>query len=174
MQAFELSILNWIQTNCRTDFLDKFLPAVSDLCAHGEIWILLAVGLLIHKKYRRLGMVLALALILDGLCCNMILKPLIARSRPFQLNLTVALLVSQPTDWSFPSGHTAASFAAVGALLAEKSRLWKPAFVLATVIAFSRLYLYVHWPSDVLAGALLGTFLGFLSSWLFKRVSQAH
>ena len=150
------------------------MPVISALCAHGEIWILLAMILLLTKQHRRTGVVLALALALalDVLCCNVILKPLVARVRPCDVNEAVALLVSRPTDWSFPSGHTAASFAAAGALLAEKSGLRKPAFVLAVLIAFSRLYLYVHWPSDVLAGAVLGMVLGFAASWIVKRMKE--
>lgn len=172
MRALELGILNWIQANCRTGFLDAVLPFVSALCNHGEIWIALAVILLLIRRYRWTGAVLALALILDGLCCNVILKPLIARVRPCDVNAAVTLLVSRPTDWSFPSGHTAASFAAVGALLTEKNRLWKPAFALAVLIAFSRLYLYLHWPSDVLAGASLGTTLGFAAGRLMRWVEK--
>ncbi|BAK98256.1 putative undecaprenyl-diphosphatase [Oscillibacter valericigenes Sjm18-20] len=178
VRTFEFGILNWIQANCRTDFLDTVMPFASALCNHGEVWIALAVILLLTRRYRRTGVVLALALILDGLCCNVILKPLIARVRPCDVNAAVELLVSRPTDWSFPSGHTAASFAAVGALLTEKRRLWKPAFILAVLIAFSRLYLYLHWPSDVLAGAILGTVLGFaagrLTRWVEKKTGRAR
>lgn len=152
--------------------MDAVMPVISALCAHGEIWILLAVILLMIKRHRRTGIVLMLALVLDVLSCNGILKPLVARVRPCDVNEAVVLLVSRPTDWSFPSGHTAASFAAVGALLAERSALIKPAFVLAVLIAFSRLYLYVHWPSDVLAGAVLGTALGFAASWTVKRIEK--
>lgn len=172
MQGFELGVLDWIQLHCRTGFLDAAMPVISALCGHGEVWILLAVILLAIKKHRKTGAVLILALALDVICCNMILKPLVARPRPFAYNELVELLVARPADWAFPSGHTAASFAAVGALLAEKSRLWKPAFALAVMIAFSRLYLYVHWPSDVLAGALLGTALGFAASRLIQCLKK--
>ena len=106
---------------------------------------------------------------MDLLCCNMILKPLIGRVRPFAVNPLVELLVAAPLDASFPSGHTAVSFAAVFALKASGSPLWKPALVLASVIAFSRLYLYVHWPTDVLAGMLLGAALGQLAGLVVKK-----
>ena len=86
------------------------------------------------------------------------------------------LLVAEPTDWSFPSGHTAASFTAASALYAGGTRLWIPAAVLSLLIAFSRMYLYVHYPSDVLAGLILGTCLGFVGkrmlSWLESRWSR--
>ena len=112
---------------------------------------------------------MALALVLDLVCCNLILKPLVDRVRPFAVNTAVELLTAPPLDASFPSGHTAASFAAVFALKASGSRLWKPALVLAAAIAFSRLYLYVHWPSDVLFGAVLGAALGYAGAWLARR-----
>ena len=100
------------------------------------------------------------------------LTALIARPRPCDLNDAIQLLIPRPGDDSFPSGHTGISFAAVGALFAAKSRLGVPAFVLALIIAFSRLYLYVHWPSDVLAGALLGILMGFLAERLVRLLQH--
>ena len=125
--------------------------------------------LLLRKRDRWVGVSVALALVLDLVCCNLILKPLVDRVRPFAVNTAVELLTAPPLDASFPSGHTAASFAAAFALKASGSRLWKPALVLAAAIAFSRLYLYVHWPSDVLFGAVLGTALGYAGAWLAGR-----
>ena len=148
----ELFILDWIQAHLRCGFLDAVLPIISWTANHGEIWILLA-----------------LALVLDLVCCNLLLKPLIGRVRPFAVNPAVELLVSPPLDASFPSGHTAASFAAVFALRGSGSPLWKPALAVAVVIAFSRLYLYVHWPTDVLGGALLGAFLGWAAGEIAKK-----
>ena len=156
MQNFELAILDAIQAHLRYGFLDAVLPAVSWTCNHGELWILLAVVLVLFRKTRRQGWSVGCALVLDLICCNLILKPLVGRIRPFAV------------DASFPSGHTAASFAAVFALKASGSRLWKPALAVAVVIAFSRLYLYVHWPSDVLCGALLGAALGYAGAYLVK------
>lgn len=161
MQAFEFSILDWIQLHCRSGVLDALMPALSRICDHGEVWIALALVLLVWRRHRRAGAAVACALLLDVVCCNLVLKPLVARVRPCDLNTAVALLVPRPGDGSFPSGHTASSFAATAALLAAGDGLWKPAFALAVVMSFSRLYLYVHWPSDVLAGAVLGTVLGF-------------
>ena len=159
MQTLELLILDWIQEHMRCGALDILMPAVSRLSAHGEIWILLAVVLLL-KGRRREGVGVSLALVMDLVACNMLLKPLIGRLRPFSVNTAVELLLAAPVDGSFPSGHTAASFAAVFALKYSGSPLWKAAAVLAGVIAFSRLYLYVHWPSDILGGILLGFAVG--------------
>lgn len=109
-----------------------------------------------------------------ALLCNVILKPLVARIRPYDVNTAVQLLVSKPVDYSFPTGHTAASFASVVALfMAGERKLWKTALVLAVLIAFSRLYLYVHYPTDVLGGLILGLIAGYLGSrlilWLMAK-----
>ena len=164
MQAAELAVLDWLQAHLRCDFLDAVMPWISRICDHGEIWILLAAVLLLLRKHRWTGMSLSFALILDLICCNIVLKPLIGRVRPFLVNTAV--------EASFPSGHTAASFAAVFALRASGSPLWKPALVLAAGIAFSRLYLYVHWPTDVLGGIVVGAVVGTAGAWIAKRLRK--
>ncbi len=161
MSAYELSVLDWVQTHLRSAFGDAIMPAVSALGNAGVVWIVLALGLLLWRRTRRTGAALACALLVDVLLCNLTLKPLVARERPFALR-QIELLVARPTDASFPSGHTAASFAACSALGFAGSRLWIPALLLACLIAFSRLYLYVHFPTDVLGGALLGVLAGYL------------
>ena len=170
MEGLELAILNWIQAHLRCGFLDAVLPAVSRTADHGELWIILAVVLLLIRNQRKYGAAVACGLVLDLVSCNLLLKPLIGRVRPFAVNTAVELLVKAPLDASFPSGHTAASFAAVFALKTAGSPLWKPALAVAVVIAFSRLYLYVHWPSDVLAGALLGAAVGWAGAKIVENV----
>ena len=115
---------------------------------------------------------MAVSLLLEVLCCNVILKPLVARVRPFDVNTAVQLLIARPTDFSFPSGHTGASFAVVSALYFSKNRLWMPSLILAMLIAFSRLYLYVHYPSDVLAGALIGIMAGWFGYALIGLIER--
>ena len=169
MQAMELAVLDWIQAHLRCGFLDAVLPAISWTCNHGELWIILAAILLLRRRQRWTGVSLSFALVLDLLLCNMLLKPLVGRLRPFAVNAAAELLIPPPLDASFPSGHTAVSFAAVFALKTAGSPLWKPALALAVVIALSRLYLYVHWPSDVLGGALLGAAVG----WAGAKLTEA-
>ena len=93
MQAFELTILNWIQTHLRCGVLDAVMVPVSRICDHGEVWILLAAILLAIPKTRKLGTCMACGLALDLLFCNLALKPLIGRVRPFAVNPTVSLLI---------------------------------------------------------------------------------
>ena len=143
------------------------IPYLTMLGDAGAIWILLAIVLMLIPGKRKVGFTVAAALLIDLIICNGILKPLIARIRPYDLHTGISLLVKAPTDYSFPSGHTAASFAAASALLYRKDRLWIPAMVLAALIAFTRLYLYVHYPSDVLCGILVG----FLAGWIGWKVA---
>lgn len=175
--GFDIGILDFIQLYLRCDFLDTVMPLITMLGNGGILWILVCLVLLISPKTRKIGLVVMLALILEALCCNVILKPLIARVRPFDVNTAVQLLISRPRDFSFPSGHTGASFAVVGALYFSKHRLWIPSLIISILIAFSRLYLYVHYPTDVLAGALIGILAGWLGWVIAQRIerrSQGH
>ena len=164
----ERAILDSLQT-VHGEALDAVMPWVSRICDHGEVWLLLALLLLLRKKTRRHGTALLCALALNLLTCNVLLKPLVGRTRPF-VGQSIRLLIDPPLDASFPSGHTSSSFAAVLALRKSNSRLWKPALVLAALIAFSRLYLYVHWPSDVAGGAVLGAAMGTAGAKLSERI----
>lgn len=156
----EIWILDWIQ-GIRTPAGDMAMTWITRLGDAGAVWILLAAFLLVIPKTKKSGAVLAAALCVDIVLCNGILKNLLGRIRPCDVNPSVQLLVPRPDDFSFPSGHTAASFAAVTALkMAGEQKLWKPALVLAVLIAFSRLYLYVHYPTDILGGILVGGIAG--------------
>lgn len=159
---FEFQILDGLQA-WHTPVGDIVMKAVTSLGNGGIVWIALAVLLLLAPSRRRSGWILVFALLTDLLLCNVILKPAVGRVRPYEINQAVELLVARPVDASFPSGHTAASFASVAALyLAKERRLWIGALVLSVLIAFSRLYLYVHFPTDVLGGMLAGLLAGYL------------
>ena len=168
----EIEILNMIQ-KIRTPLLDTFMSNFTKLGNAGIVWILLTIVLLLIPKTRKSGFILAVALIVDLILCNGILKPLIARIRPFDVNTVIQLIVAKPHDYSFPSGHTAASFTAVMALyLAGEKKLWKIALTLAVLIAFSRLYLYVHYPTDVLGGIVTGVIAGYLGYKLTVKLTN--
>ena len=162
MLSFEFTILDWIQANLRNPIMDALMPAVTALGSSGLIWIVLAGILILIPKYRKVGTAVMAGLVLEIVCCNLVLKPLVARIRPCDVNTAVRLLIAWPDDFSFPSGH-----AAVAALYASRSKLWIPSLILAVLIAFSRLYLYVHYPSDVLAGIAIGIMAGWIG---FKLV----
>ena len=172
MLSFEFAVLDWIQANLQSPLMDLLMPAITALGSGGLIWIALAGILILIPKYRKAGVAVLAGLVLEVVCCNLVLKPLVARVRPCDVNTAVQLLIARPDDFSFPSGHTGASFAAVSALYAERNRLWIPALVLAAFIAFSRLYLYVHYPTDVLAGAAIGVMAGWAGAKLADAVRR--
>lgn len=160
--GIEFRILDFIQS-IRTPLGDAVMPIVSAFGNAGTIWILLAVVLLAIPKTRKSGFVLVAALFWDVVLCDGILKHLFARIRPCDVNTAIQLLIKKPKDFSFPSGHTAASIASVTALyFAGERKLWKGALLLSIAIMFSRLYLYVHYPTDILGGIVVGIASGYL------------
>ena len=154
------SILHWIQNTLVCPFMDFLMPKITLLGNGGAIWILAAVILLCTKRYRKQGVLLLAGLIVGVLVGNVCLKHLIARPRPCWLDSSVQLLIANPTDYSFPSGHTLSSVIGATVLTKTGRRFGYAAIPLAALIAFSRLYLYVHFPSDVFAAAVLGVAIG--------------
>lgn len=152
--SFELYILDRIQT-FRSVHMDYFMISITKLGDFGFIWILLCFLLYIQGSLH-LTFLLVSSLITETILCNLFLKPFVARIRPFNRNKSVYLLISEPHDYSFPSGHTAASFACVTVLFLTHSVIWKYALLISILISFSRLYLYVHYPTDILAGMFIG------------------
>lgn len=168
----ELRFLDFLQT-IHTPLLDKILAFITSLGNAGIIWIVLAVFLLILPKTRKTGIIVAAVLLMDLILCNLILKNLVARVRPYDVNTAIAILIKKPLDFSFPSGHTAASFAAMTALfLAKMKKAWIAALVLAVLIAFSRLYFYVHYPTDVLGGAVVGILSGIIGYAIIEKIDK--
>lgn len=148
--SIDWSILHWVRDVLTCPFLDFLMPKLILLSNGGAVW-LLAVGMLVG---------------------NVCLKNLIARPRPCWLDSSVRLLIADPTDYSFPSGHTLSSV--IGAtILTKTDRCFDYAAIpLAALIAFSRLYLYVHFPSDVLAAAVLGVMIGELAFYADRRWTE--
>lgn len=172
INQIELEILNWIQ-NIRTPAGDVIMPFVSKLGNAGLIWIALAIILLVIPKTRKTGVILAIALCVDVILCNGILKNVFCRIRPCDINTAVQLLIPRPQDFSFPSGHTASAFAAVSGLyLAGEKTMWKPALILACLIAFSRMYLYVHYPTDIIGGIVTGIAAGYIGYIAAGRLAK--
>ena len=154
------TILYWIHDNLSCGLLDVLMPKLTLLGSGGAIWLLAPGGMLCTKRYRRQGVILLAGLAAGVLVGNVCLKNLIARPRPCWLDDSVTLLIATPTDYSFPSGHTLSSVIGATVLTKTTRKFGWAAIPLAAVIAFSRLYLFVHYPSDILAGAALGVAIG--------------
>ena len=165
-------ILLWIQGNLRCAFLDFLMPVITALGNLGFLWILITLTLLMIKRYRRDGVTLLTALVLFLLIGNFAIKLLVARPRPCHTDPLFELLIPLPLDYSFPSGHTMSSFAAATVLYRVRRSWGIGAFIIGTLIGFSRLYLYVHYPSDVLAGMVLGILVGMLVLWARKNLEN--
>lgn len=168
---WEFTILDMLQ-NIQNPVLTKIMAFITMLGEAGWFWIVLGIVLLCTKKYRKCGVAVLFALILDLILANIILKPLVARPRPCWIREEIELLVRVPKDYSFPSGHTMASFASVGALLFTEKKFGIGACVLAVLMGISRLYFYVHFPTDVLAGIVLGLLCGIAGVYLMKRMQD--
>ena len=169
---WEFEILDFLQS-IHSPVLTSLMSFITFLGEAGWFWILLGFLLLCMRKYRTVGAAVLTALSFDFIAANLILKPLVARPRPFWINDYIEMLVRVPQDYSFPSGHTMASFAAAGALLFMGKRMGILAVLLAALMGISRLYFYVHFPTDVLAGAIFGLACGWLGALLVKKFQAA-
>ena len=178
-ESFDLPILDWIAAYLWCPFLDAVMPVITLLGDAGIFWIAIAVVLLFFPKTRKVGLGMGAALILGLLVCNLTLKPLTTRIRPYDYQLQhfgvpIKLLIEAQHDFSFPSGHTIASFEAATVLMIHSKKAGIPAIILACLIAFSRLYLYVHYPTDVIASVILGIGFGILGNWLVQKGFQLY
>ena len=157
LTELDFTILDFIQKNMRSGIGDVLMESISALGNHGIIFIATALCLLLFKKTRKSGIILTIALIVGLVICNVVLKNAVARVRPFNA-VPFRLIILPPKDFSFPSGHTLHSFICAGVIYYTLSRKWGTvAYIFSAIMGFSRMYLYVHYPSDVLVGALLGT-----------------
>lgn len=161
------AILLFIQEYIRNDILTPFFKVITTLGNAGLIWIAITLLLLFNKKTRRAGIISACAMIMSLIVNNLILKNLVARTRPYDMIDTLIPLVKKPTDFSFPSGHTGCAFAAAGVFVRNlPKRAGIPLLILAILIALSRLYVGVHYPTDVLVGFIIGLTLSYLAEWV--------
>lgn len=162
-------ILLWIQEYLRKDVLTPILTFLTHLGDGGRFWIACAAVCLILPKLRRVGSTMAVSMLLNMLATNLFLKNVVARTRPYLAVEGLHSIVGAQMDYSFPSGHTACSFAAaVVIFLLCPRRIGVPALGLAVLISLSRLYVGVHFPTDVLGGALVGTAAAFLALRICK------
>lgn len=200
IQQIDVAVLLWIQENLRGDFWTPIWKGITFLGDKGWFWIALGIGLLLFKKTRKVGITVLMALLMGALITNVTLKNVVARTRPYRYTDGIRSLLPPQSDFSFPSGHTCASFAAawvcwrllpgVGRMgtkkyfsgkkaemrteVRQKCRLFYKAagvgaMILAGFIAFSRMYLGVHYPTDILGGALAGILAGWLACGIYKK-----
>ncbi len=170
--TIDFQILDWIQSTLRTQFLDPIMAGLGYIGEAGIVWIAIAIVFLFFKKHRATGVIMLCAMAFGFLCGDIIIKNIVQRPRPFTVN-NFALFVSPPHSFSFPSGHTTCGFAASIVILFRDKRFGIPAIILAAFIAFSRMYIYVHYPSDVLCGMILGTLCALLTLFVFKKTGAA-
>lgn len=168
----ELTILHAIQ-QLHTDWLDMVMIFFTTLGNGGILWLITGIGMLFFKKTRRCGIFVLLSMAICYVVGNIGLKNLIARSRPFTADPSVILKIAEPGEFSFPSGHTLHSFTAATAIFLCYRKAGIAAFVTAGLIAFSRLYLFVHYPTDILGGMVLGICVAvFVVKAIGKRIPQ--
>ncbi len=165
IQQMDAGALLYIQDNIRNSFLTPILKTITHLGDAGIFWILLTIALLCFKKTRRAGFYSLLALVGSLVINNLILKLLVNRTRPYDCVVGLTPLVKRLIDSSFPSGHSSASFASATALyFAVPKKYSVPLLILAALIALSRLYVGVHFPTDVLVGSITGALIGWGAS----------
>ncbi|MCR5301788.1 MAG: phosphatase PAP2 family protein [Lachnospiraceae bacterium] len=145
----------------RTELLDSFFLIVTNIAgSYGQLWVAVGLALLIPKKTRWTGIAVLISYAGVYLFGQMILKNLISRPRPCQVDQAFQMLVERPSSSSFPSTHSAWAFAAATAIFMKFKKAGIAAFVAAALIAFSRMYMFLHYPTDVLCGMILGILLG--------------
>jgi len=169
----DLSIMMFIQEHLRTDFLNEIWKFITHLGDGGWFWIGIGVVLLLFKKTRMVGITMLVSLAINGLLTNLTLKDFFARPRPFNVSEAIIPLINKPHSFSFPSGHTSVSFA--GALVMYKMLPKKagiPAVVLAALIGVSRIYVGVHYPTDVLGGILVGIVASMSAYYLVQLLQK--
>ncbi|MCM8711561.1 phosphatase PAP2 family protein [Clostridium sp. SYSU_GA19001] len=166
------SILYFLSVSLKNPFFDVVMPFISWINNHGEVWIAISIILMINKNtsIRRLGITMLIGLALGYLTGEASLKNFVGRERPVGEEYNFDFIIPKPTSYSFPSGHTTSSFAAFGVCLFKKAKYRYWVLLLSSTIAFSRLYLHVHYPSDILGGIILGLLCG----WVAVNLAEAY
>lgn len=167
---FDTAVMDFVQQNFHNPVTDAVFPALTYLGEYGMIWIVAALCMLFFKKSRTCGMLCLCALAAAYLFGEVFLKNVIGRARPFESFPDIPLLIPPPESFSFPSGHSASSFTAAVVIFWYNKKAGTAALVLAALIAFSRVFLFVHYPTDIIAGAVLGTFFGILTIGVYKLI----
>ena len=158
--------------NLHNPILDKIMVAITSLGNAGLMWIGIAIFLLFIKKTRKCGFLMLISMILGLIIGNGFLKNVLQRQRPCWLDSNIPLLIPNPHDYSFPSGHTLASFEAAIMICLHNKKWGGISLVLAAIIAFSRMYLFVHFPTDILGGIMLGTAISLAVYYGYEKIKN--
>lgn len=168
LPMWELGVLEWFGS-LHGSVLDPVMVGITYSATSGLIWFVLGFLMTRSRRWRRCGVSVIVAVAVAYILVDVIIKPLVCRERPFDA-ADLDLLISAPDTWSFPSGHTASAFAGATAILIHSRRWGCLALVYAVLVGISRLYLCVHWPTDVIAGAVIGIAVAFLAVWVMSRL----
>ena len=169
INSIDFAVIDFIQENLRCQFLDIVMALFSSLGELGGIWILFGIIMIFFKKTRATGVMLLCAVAIGFAIGELGLKHFVARPRPFVQNPEIIPIIKLPSGYSFPSGHSCSSFAAATVIFARHKKLGIFALAVASLIVFSRLYNYVHFPTDVLCGMLLGVVCAVVTIIIFKK-----
>lgn len=159
IENIDRAILMFAHNNMVSTIMDSFMVTITAVGDSACVWIAIGLILLFSTNYRKYGVMLFAALFLCLLVGVLGLKANVARERPFYFYEGIKLLVDMPSSYSFPSTHAMTSFASAAIIYFINKKIGIAAYILAVLIAFSRLYLYVNYPSDVLAGFIIGSLI---------------
>ena len=172
IQRIDAILMLWIQNDVRCAVLNPIMIFFTTIGNVGAVWLALGALFLCFKKYRRLGFHIIISIALCYVLNDLIIKQLVQRPRPFLTVEGLTALVAKPSSWSFPSGHACSSFAAAYVLTKALKKKGAWSYALATLIAISRPYVGVHYVSDILAGAIVGTLGAILCIALFRKFEK--
>ena len=169
----DVGFLLFLQDSVRNPILNSIMIFITSLGNGGMLWIAATILLMIPKKTRKVGLMSAIALLGSLIINNNLIKNLVQRPRPFRTFPELQIIIPTPSEFSFPSGHTSSSFAAAAVFYRHlPKKLGVPSVVLAGLIGFSRLYVGVHYPTDVLAGVIMGILLSYMAEFLVDFIGK--
>ena len=177
MEAFnmwESNIVLFVQENLRFEWLNPIMKFITSLGDDGILPIAVIILFLIFKKTRKVGLTAGISLSLEAILINLTIKKIVGRTRPYVVNEAIEYITTRPSDNSFPSGHTGCVFAVASVLFyMMPKKVGIPAMVIASLVGISRLYVGVHYPTDIIGGFIIGMFTGFIAKLIVEKISNA-
>jgi len=170
---WEFSLLYWLQ-ELHTPILDKIMIVITRLGDAGLFWIGIGIVCLVLKKHRRMGLQVLVSMLFTFIIGNLILKNLFQRQRPCAIDPSIELLIPYPSEFSFPSGHSMNGMTAAIALFLNNKKIGIPALILTCFIGFSRMYHFVHFPTDILGGFCVGFAVAIIVNYVFDKVQECR